>query len=198
MEDMNNAFTYKLIVKKCCETLQKLLDKYAADGYIKCHDDLTPSEFVFNDLISFLMLPVVCATYSIDQDLIKRYGNSNMEMFDFSLREDVFKGFSEQYIKKVHENGMVYISQGFVLLNNFDNLTQANDGEFFKNLQIENIGALTSYYISLLNAVKNVVNEEFKDYVDSLGNDKINNFKELITNFIDESVAEMQKEQVQY
>lgn len=197
MTDLEKILQDKLMVRRLGEDIKNLLDKFSSDGYIKCQDDLSPSEFVFNEIIAFLNLPVYFKDYNISEELILKYFYSTTEMFAIAFRFEVYKEFSQQYANQIHENSALntYISQGFTLLNNFDKYAQANDGEFYKNIKIANPGLLTELYFALLTGAKKIVEEEFEDDPDYF-DDKIKEFRELIIDFIDEAISEMRKEQL--
>lgn len=155
-------------IKKSAIALKELIDKFEADGYIKCKNDLSVSEFLFNDLIAFLMLPVFCDLQQVGKENAKKYLEKLSECFALTVNEKAFNEFFMQYISRVQKDQLFneykdIIPEGYSLIKNFDDSVQKDNGLFYDKLKIENPGRLTDYYIMLIEAARELAETNLGD-----------------------------------
>lgn len=172
-----------LQINKSANALKNLLDKLEADGYLKSRTNLSVSEFIFNDIIAFLMLPAFCNLDVTGKDRAKNYLEGLTRSYGVAINDKAFNDFIYQYSSCIG-NGKDIIPESFVIINNFDYQASGNNNRFYETIKVYPESPLSEYYINLIEAAVKVAEYNLKE------TDKVT------VDFINSSVAVMRNEQV--
>lgn len=170
-----------LQTNKAAISIKQLLDKLEADGHLKSNN-LSVAEFVFNDLMAFLMLPVFCELEKIGKEKAKEYLEALNACFAVAVKEDAFNEYTIQYINLVgKDNYKDIIPEGYVMISNFDEKALSNNGAFYETMKVNNPGKIGDYYIMLIEAAREIAE------------DILDRNKNVTVDFIDASLRAMRE-----
>lgn len=159
---MNKDSQLIVNLNKASLSLKVLLDKLEKDGHLLSKNDLSVSEFVFNDIAAFAMLPVINDLDINSDDASKLKAKEYLELLSASIgiavNETAFNDFLMQYYKRLKEQKDLY-PESFLLINKFDR--EVENSEFYSTMGVKNPGHIVDYLIIIFEAIANISSEEF-------------------------------------
>lgn len=170
-------------VNKSANSFKALLDKLEADGYLKSRNELSISEFIFNDIVAFLMLPVFCNLDVIGKEKSNKYLVSLTKSFGVAINEKAFNDFIMQYASQIGNGRNIY-PEGFITVNNFDFQAMKDNNKFYETMKVYPESPMSDYYILLIESALKIADHDLGDEC------------KVTVDFINASIDAMRSEQV--
>ena len=140
-------------IKASNRSFFELLKNFEKDGYIKNlhkasanNDSLSVQ--IMTELAAYVAGKYLFEINSVDAKAGQVYVDTVLETMEGLISIPMF----EDYVRIFYNNADESTLQGRKVLNDFDNMTAMYDGAFYKNMGVDNPGAVLELYDTLLEA----------------------------------------------
>ena len=140
-------------IKASNRSFFELLKNFENDGYIKNlhkasanNDSLSVQ--IMTELAAYVAGRYLFEINSIDADAGQAYVDTVLDTMEGLISIPMF----EDYVRIFYNNADENTLQGRKVLDDFDNMTALFDGAFYKNMGVDNPGAVRELYDTLLEA----------------------------------------------